>query len=221
VNGRPASSLLVFFSGILGFSPNCGGFRRPGNYTSHLSALIYCIRLLILERAIPLTAHSALGWPQRPWRAQHERFRRFHRQLLCFGSPTAVGEILSLRAYGRQISRTQGAAFKFFWSDDGQTVKWDQYTYTMATFRQLSQQILDTASQSCCRLMYDWQPPVDLASLRDRFANLEEGYSFRTEPTNHLMDAYLQLSDRACAAHVDGLMDSNGWNLAAAGRYLA
>jgi hypothetical protein len=58
VDGRPGSTLLVYFSGVLGFSVDGSTFRRPRNYTSDLPALIYCIRLLVLERALqdPLQA---------------------------------------------------------------------------------------------------------------------------------------------------------------------
>lgn len=42
-----------------------------------------------------------------------------------------------------------------------------------------------------------------------------------SDARNQLNEAYLELSDRACAADIDGLMNSSGWDLHAVGRYLA
>ncbi|KAK5202629.1 hypothetical protein LTR41_011624 [Exophiala xenobiotica] len=200
-DGRPASTLLVFFVGVLGFSSDGPGFRRPGNYTSYLSAASWL--------ALPPTTPTASEIPTLP--SSTPLLRKFD---------TGGGDPESSRVWTEDLADT-GCGFKFFWSDDGQTVTWDQQTYTITLFRKLSQQALDMASQRTQRLMYNWQPEMDLGQIRDRFTNLEEGYSFLVEPHNGLREAYLLLSDRACAADVDGLMTSDGWDLAAVGRYLA
>jgi hypothetical protein len=54
VDSQPSSSLLVYFSGILGFSPDARSFLPAKRYTPHLSALVYIQRLLFLEYALPL-----------------------------------------------------------------------------------------------------------------------------------------------------------------------
>lgn len=40
-DGQPNSSLLVYYSGVLGCTEDGSTFRRPKDYTSRLSALIY------------------------------------------------------------------------------------------------------------------------------------------------------------------------------------
>lgn len=40
-NGQPSSSVLVYYSGVLGFTDDGLTFRRVKDYTSHLSGLIY------------------------------------------------------------------------------------------------------------------------------------------------------------------------------------
>jgi hypothetical protein len=52
-DGKPSSTLLIYFSGILGISQDGSTFERAKNYTSKLSALIYCIRMIILEATLP------------------------------------------------------------------------------------------------------------------------------------------------------------------------
>jgi hypothetical protein len=75
-NGRPSSTLLVYYSGILSFSTDGATFARPRNYTSYLSALIYCARLTILERSLPRWAHPYMGWRVRP---RHSHLRQLDR----------------------------------------------------------------------------------------------------------------------------------------------
>ncbi|EXK23641.1 hypothetical protein FOMG_19598 [Fusarium oxysporum f. sp. melonis 26406] len=56
VNGQPQTTVLVYFSGILGFSLSLGGsaFLPARSYISNLSGLIYILRLVFLEYALPL-----------------------------------------------------------------------------------------------------------------------------------------------------------------------
>jgi hypothetical protein len=65
VDSQPSSSLLVYFSGILGFSPDSRSLLPAKKYTPHLSAIIYIQRLLFLEYALPLRPYPYLGIPRR------------------------------------------------------------------------------------------------------------------------------------------------------------
>lgn len=65
VDSQPSSSLLVYFSGILGFSLDARSFLPAKKYTPHLSALSYIQRLLFLEYALPLRPYPHLGIPRR------------------------------------------------------------------------------------------------------------------------------------------------------------
>jgi Fe-S-cluster containining protein len=53
MDGRPASTMLVYFSGILGFSADLNSFLPARSYTPNLAALIYIQRLLFIEYALP------------------------------------------------------------------------------------------------------------------------------------------------------------------------
>ncbi|QKD56906.2 uncharacterized protein FOBCDRAFT_203955 [Fusarium oxysporum Fo47] len=64
--GRPSSTLLVFFSGILGFSKDCSQFLLARQFCPYLSGLIYIQRLILLERALPLREYRAIGDPTTP-----------------------------------------------------------------------------------------------------------------------------------------------------------
>jgi hypothetical protein len=65
-DGEPNSTILVYFSGILGFSRDGSTFERVRNYTPKLSALIYCARLCLLELILPRYSHAGIRWLKRP-----------------------------------------------------------------------------------------------------------------------------------------------------------
>ncbi|PVH94161.1 hypothetical protein DM02DRAFT_200271 [Periconia macrospinosa] len=219
-DGIPRSTLLVYFSRILGISADGSTFERSVHYTPKLSGLIYCIRLIVLESTLPRFAHSHIGWEARPRHGQLNTLNRIRQEKMCLGSQAPMGELLSLRNYGRAFSRSDGPSFRVDWSEDGHEVSWDDFCLSMAQFRQIGYSALESAASSCNRLMYGWQPRCDLEQIRDRLSNNAEGYSFVSDPANGLLEAYLELSRRACLATVDGLMTDSSWDKDAVRRYL-
>ena len=125
VDCQPASTLIVYFSGILGLSPDGSTFLRPKAYTSSLSALIYSMRLILLEATAPRFEHPNVGWSARPRTHQLDLIKDIHERYMCNSCQAPMGELLSLRSYGRAVSRTDGPSFRVRWSQDGQTVTWD------------------------------------------------------------------------------------------------
>lgn len=107
-DGQPSSSLLVYFSGILGLSEDGTTFRRARDYTPFLSALIHQQRLLFLEWALPYQAYPHLGRSARPRRGHLALLNKIRRRYMCFGCLTPICEFATLRAYGRKICRTDG-----------------------------------------------------------------------------------------------------------------
>ncbi|KAF4944647.1 hypothetical protein FGADI_12547 [Fusarium gaditjirri] len=73
--GRPDSTLLVYFSGVLGFSADLTGFLPARSYTSNLAALIYIQPLLFLEYALPAQGYLRLGIARRPRSGQIARLQ--------------------------------------------------------------------------------------------------------------------------------------------------
>jgi hypothetical protein len=56
-----SSTLLIYFSGVLGMSADGLTFERALNYTSKLSGLIYCNRLLAIKSTLPRFAHQYIS----------------------------------------------------------------------------------------------------------------------------------------------------------------
>lgn len=225
VDNRSSSTFMVYFSGLMSFPSPGTTFDRPGNYTPKLSALIYCSRLCLLEATLPRSGHPSIGWKARPPVGGLKRLNKSRERFMSQGCQAPMGELLSLRSYGRAISRSDGPNFRVSWSDDGNAVTWDAGKQvgelTMDQLRALGRTALNSATNALKRLMYGMTPKIQLASIRDRLSNQTRGYSFVQDPLNQLQAAYLELSSHVCLHQTDGLMASDQWNMANVNRYLA
>jgi hypothetical protein len=161
-----------------------------------------------------------LGLDARPRRGQLEVLNGVRVEKICLGSQAPMGELLSLRSYGRASSRSDGPSFRVHWSDDRQTVSWVDGSLTMAQFRGIGRGALEHAISCCDRLMYRWSPSIDISTLRDVLSDISYGYSFVTDPANGLTDAYLELSRRACFPDAEGLLTDDDWDTRVVRQYL-
>jgi hypothetical protein len=121
-DSRATSTIIVYFSAVLGLGTSGSTFERARNYTPKLSALIYCIRLCFLEATLPRFAHPTIGWEARLSTGQLERLNKTRYAFMCHGCQAPIGELLSLRSYGRALSRTDSPSFRVHWSDNSETV---------------------------------------------------------------------------------------------------
>ncbi|KAH7247477.1 uncharacterized protein BKA55DRAFT_514321 [Fusarium redolens] len=96
VDGQPSSTLLVYFSGVLGFSADCHRFQLARQYCPKLSAIIYMQRILLLELALPMREYTTIGIPQRPRAAQFESLNRIRAKYMVLGSQYPLAELVSL-----------------------------------------------------------------------------------------------------------------------------
>ena len=220
-DGRPASTLLVYFSGVLGFSAEPTGFLPARAYTSYLAALIYVQRLLFLEYALPARGYPVLGIARRPRTGQVAQLQDIREKYMVLGSQSAFEELFSLLYYGRAVAGSDTPPFLLRWSDDGQSVSHgDSVTISIGQFRRLSEVLLEEASRLCAELMYGWNPPLDLTRVKDNMADTAHGFSFVTHPQNGLADAYTELSFRACTDQATPLSRNGRWDHKAVFAYL-
>jgi predicted Fe-S protein YdhL (DUF1289 family) len=215
-----SSTLLVYFCGTLGFSPQGLGFESARNFTPKLSAMIYCIRLCVLERTLPRFDHLSATWPCRPRYGHLEHLNPIRELILCNSCQAPMGELLSLRSFGRAASRADGPSFRVSWSDDAQTISWYDGRIDMNQFRNLGEVVLQSVRTSIAHLMYGALPETRLEGLRDHWSNKTPSYSFVQDSANDLASAYLALSSRACLDPVGGLLIGDRWDLDAVRCYL-
>ncbi|KAL7940006.1 hypothetical protein V8C42DRAFT_357967 [Trichoderma barbatum] len=205
-DGQPNSTLLIYFSGILGFTAHGKEYRPAKQYTPIISGLIYIQRLLFLEYALPLRAYSSIGIPQRPQFRQHEQLELIRKKYIIAGSQSPFDELHSLRNFGRVIARTDPPSFLLRWSDDGESVFYgDAFKLSMDCFRRLADYFITQSKEICSNLMLD-----DLT-------NAQFGYSFIEHLSNGSRKAYFDLVAEACKP--GRLFDRHTWNWAAISSY--
>jgi hypothetical protein len=207
-DGNSKSTMLVYFSATCGLTSLMGAdFLRPAQFTSILSSLIYCTRLLIMESVLPRFSHDYIGLLQRPQYGQLDILNDIRKNKMCDGTLSPLGEFISLAAYGQSLRQSEGPTIQFEWSDDGEEISWDGcFRVTMDGFRTLTHSAIQAATRQCERLMYDWVPPNrDLKTLRDRLSTATAGYSFVSDPVNGIASAYLELLMKACLSPVNRL----------------
>jgi hypothetical protein len=218
--GQPGSSLLVYFSGILGFSPDAQSFLPAKRFTPCLSGLIYIQRLLFLEYSLPYRAYPHIGIARRSRLHQHQHFETIRLRYMTTGAPSALEELQSLRDFGRVMSRTDAPSFLLRWSDDGQVVSYgDNFSLTIEKYRCLAKYFLTKADELCNTVMFDLIPDIDLSSIKDDLGNAQHGFSFVQHPQNKLADAYLELSSKACTTRRGGLVKNGHWDWGAVFHY--
>ncbi|EXM15419.1 hypothetical protein FOTG_16213 [Fusarium oxysporum f. sp. vasinfectum 25433] len=96
LNGQPSSTLLIYFSGILGFSTDCQRFQLARQYCTKPSAMIYVQRILFLEQALPLRGYQLIGIPQRQEARAFECLDEVRAKYMVLGSQYPLAELISL-----------------------------------------------------------------------------------------------------------------------------
>ncbi|RKK32332.1 hypothetical protein BFJ67_g14800 [Fusarium oxysporum f. sp. cepae] len=221
LNGQASSTILIYFSGILGFSDDSRQFLLARPYCPQLSCLVYVQRLLFLEYALPLHPYHTLGIQQRPQEQQLEQLNDIRRKYMVTSSQTALAELLSLRDSGRAIARTEPPSFFLNWSDDGQSVRiGDSFSLTMEDFRQLPGYFIGRAEELTAKLMFNIEPDINLATVKDDLRNTQTGYSFIKHTDNGLDTAYQDLVVQACTSRKHGLSRHGEWSFNAIDSYL-
>ncbi|KAM5528226.1 hypothetical protein FOXYSP1_19495 [Fusarium oxysporum f. sp. phaseoli] len=218
--GRPSSTLLAFFSGILGFSQDCKHFLLARQFCPYLSGLIYIQRLILMERALPLREYRAIGIPRRPSVNQVDQLNSIRERYMIAGTQHPLAEMTSLRDFGRNIARTEPPSILFSWSDDGEIIRYGDFQLTMDKFRQIPDYFISRAEEICDKLMFDIRPDIDLAAMKDDLVNMSSGYSFVKHPANDLDKAYLDLLYSAYASRESKLSKDGRWKWKSMDLYL-
>jgi hypothetical protein len=218
--GQPSSSLLIFFSGILGFSQDCKQFLLAKQFCPHLSGLIYIQRLLLMERALPLRQYHTIGIPRRPHEGQLDQLNSIREKYMTSGTQYPLAELVSLRDFGRNIARNEPPSLLFSWSDDGEVIRYGDFQLTMEKFRQVPDYFISRAEEICDNLMFDLKPDIDLTTVKDNMVNSPSGYSFVKHHENGLDEAYLDLLYAAYASRESKFSKDGQWRWKSINSYL-
>jgi hypothetical protein len=114
------------------------------------------------------------------------------------GCLAPMGYLIERRQHGRAIARREGPRTNIEWSRDSHMLSLDNQSITVAQFRQVIHGVIAQTQYQLDDLLSHWWPEIDL-NLRDDLGNRWPGYSFVTDPQNHLHGKFRLLSQRVFA----------------------
>jgi hypothetical protein len=98
------SSGLVQFLAILGIDTETNRLRTAKNYSYMLAGMVYCVRVLGMEKLLPMARRNDQT------EEHHDQFLEMRRRYLSDGSYSPMSEMLSLLAYGKHAALNEGNA---------------------------------------------------------------------------------------------------------------
>jgi hypothetical protein len=150
-DGNLERTPVANFSGVLDIDPSTLALRKPYNYTTNLSALIWVGLLLLSEYALP----------HRPYlltkvRLQARDLYSDYVQRLCSdvrplylqrGSMSPIGYLIERLQHGRAIAKREGPPATVRWSLDGRTLHVYGADLTIKHFRQMISNVVESTVQ--------------------------------------------------------------------------
>ena len=130
-------SPVVHFGDVLGINNRYEKFNEPYNYTSNVAGLIWMMRLLMMEYALPSREYTSLGWPSHEaYERSVERLKSFCRKHLVQGSFSPMSHLISVLMYGRQIIKRVGRLSLMFWDTDYRGIRVKDIYLRLDAFKQ-------------------------------------------------------------------------------------
>jgi superfamily II DNA helicase RecQ len=158
VGDQPFRSGLVHFLAVLGIDAETDRLRTAKNYTYMLAGVVYCMRLLSVEKLLPAAQRDEQTDEDR------ERFLQMRRQHLADGSYSPMSEVLSLLAYGKFVAMTAGNSGNAYWSEDKKIFYLNGRPIYISQFRKMAQDMVAEVESML------WQELFWIDRVADRFA---------------------------------------------------
>lgn len=99
---EPLSCGFVQFLAVLGIDREIGRLRTAKNYSFILAGVVYCVRVLGIERLLPA------GGRDDQTEADREHFTEMREKCLADGSFSPISEMINLLAMGKHIGLNLG-----------------------------------------------------------------------------------------------------------------
>lgn len=112
---KPFSSGLIHFLAVLGIDTEMDRLREAKHYSYILAGMVYCVRVLGVEKLLPVAQRDEQTDEDR------EHFLLMRRKFLADGSYSPMSEMISLLAYGKFIALNTGNSGNVYWLKDKKT----------------------------------------------------------------------------------------------------
>jgi len=196
-------SAIQYFIGLLGYKLTTGQWESPNGFTPKLAGLQFCIRVLMLEHALPTEERD--DFVERHETSPLDMFRITRDKWLVEGESTPFDYIHTLMNYGFAAARNAPGNDNVRWSQDGRTLYFEGRPLEMARWKSFVHDCVDKLESFLARLMFiSTVPDVDLNSVRDNPNNHNVGHYFAMENEDAATDGRRRMLER--------LQKSNGFS---------
>ncbi|KAL5371657.1 hypothetical protein DPSP01_014102 [Paraphaeosphaeria sporulosa] len=155
---KPFSNALVHYLAMLGINTDTHRPRTAKNYSYILAGVVYCIRVLSIEKLLPATLRDEQTDEDRV------RFLQCREKYLSDGSYSPMSEALSLLAYGKHIAFAEGNSGNAYWSKDKTTFYLHGQPIRLNLFRSMAQDMVTEVEQML------WEELLWVTEAADRFS---------------------------------------------------
>jgi superfamily II DNA helicase RecQ len=180
------SSGLVQFLAVLGIDTETKRLRTAKNYSYMLAGMVYCVRVLGVEKLLPAARRNEQTEEDR------DMFLDMRKKYLADGSYSPMSEMINLLAYGKHAALNEGNAGNAYWSPDKKIFYLNGRPIVVERFRKMAQSMQAEVVEQFWQLL--WVDVVadrfaiDLAQIVDDVTFTTRGESFVTNPANRLSD---------------------------------
>ena len=184
---------LLSFAACSALSPG-GAWLEPEKYSSFLSGLTYCVRLMLFGHYIqqrPEPTQTSRGADLEDIRANTELLRDICGKWLVNDQHTPMGEINSWRLFGMEIGRQTNPPNHSCWSDDGQRIDWRDKSLALEQWQLLNRTLVHEAQDllhNSLLLGLPTYPKLLASNMSDIMGNDTPGFSFILDRRNSLED---------------------------------
>jgi hypothetical protein len=135
----PLESGLIHFLAVLRIDAQTKRLRTAKNYSYMLAGMVYYTRVVAVEAILPSSTRDQQTSIDR------EDFLSKRKEFLADGSFSPMSEILSLLAYSKHITITQGNSGNAIWSDDKKTFYLNGKPVVISKFKQMARDLITEA----------------------------------------------------------------------------
>src|SRR5208282_3838510 len=223
--GEDLHSPLIHFADVMGISNRSGRFNEAYNYTTYVAGLMWIVRLLMMEYALPGREYTTLNWrSHEAYENKAERLKQLHRDHLVQGSFSPMDRLIAVLAFGKETVKAVGRPGLLVWDPDDQGVKVKEVHLRLDAFKCFVQDGIKSTERFLQEELFFGMdlPTVDLGEIEDVMDLSTRHYSFMKKSAAKLPDGKKFMFD--LMKSVDSskqLIDAQGrWDMIMVREYL-
>jgi len=171
--------MLVYYSGILGFNKEGGTWRQPEHYTNILAGILWCMRVLVLEYALPTGSRDRLAQEEI---TPLQRFKLVRDEFLVEETECPFATLHTLMNYGFILAKDAIGKTGVNWSADRELLYIRGHEIHMVEWKRFLHELTSKAEEKLARgLLFRSDgtlPNFNLWDVEDNQALTHVGYYF-------------------------------------------